>query len=802
MPTLEQEPARKPTVTRPKRDWSRLRGFFRRLGMVLTAIIVVPIVALYLWMQFYGLPEQAKEMLLEEMERRGVSMDVGSLYLDATGGILADRVTVYRDEDRQEVWVQIDRAYLGIAWVSWWKGQPLLESGRVRNATLRLPLSPDTTIDLTQVNANVELDKEQLEVRAASARLLNFDLRLQGKIVLDGLPKPKPPTPEEQEARAKLWRQMSNYLSEVNTSRPILMQSEFELSTSQPDQAKVDLSVFVEAFGYNGVHFREASLAASLDQGQVRLEELRLLPQRGQFSAYGFAALEEKSGELQFDSTADFAPVGVALEGKAAELLGSLSFRNLPRASGQMRFDWKDGFEYDLQVDLDWRDFRLASSEFDRLRLALGTDGTKLIVPEFSLRTARGGLEVELFLDRADAEKPDLKARLRSDIDPTVFKGIFGEGTDRFLESVRIPGAGPKITAEATADGFKTANWKMSGSIDAPAFIYKRVSFTGVTGDFTFADSTLNVPNMVATREVGQVSGGIEYDFADRWSRLTNFKSSVAVQEVAPVLGGRFPSYVEPYRFQEPPNLVVEGLVDLDDTKETSDSDLKVKIDAPGSMLFTMFGVDFDFVKAQADLHFKGKQMNVDMKRSGLFGGVMTGKMEMDLSTKDPPYDINFKLNGVDFKKFMMTCFKVESSSGKMSGYANLKGRLNQLRTMTGRGGIKVRDGYLLSIPFLGGLSLFLSEIIPDWGQARASDADSDFTISKGKVRTNKMDIYSTNFTLIGEGNYDFVDDDLDLNVRVNVRGLPGALLFPVSKLFEYKGTGSMAKPKWEPVNF
>lgn len=774
----------------------------RRLGVVLAGLIVVPLVALYLWLQWYGLPIQAKTTLLAEMERRGVSMAVGDLYLDATGGVLADRVTVYRDAERREVWVRVDRVRLGINWISWWKGQPLLESARVSNAELSLPLSPDTNIALRQVDANVEVGPEGLDVRSVSARLLNFDIRMQGGVRLDGLPKPKPPSLEEQQARARLWHQLEAALGEINTSRPIMLQTTFDLATSQPENATVEVSMLCEAFAYRGMQFREASLAATLRQGQARLEELRILPGRGQFSAYGQAELGEKNGEVQFESSADFSPLGLALDGKAGDLLGQLTFRSLPRATGRMRFSWLDGFAYDLQVDIDWRSFRVAANDFKRLRLALGTDGTRLIVPEFSLQTNRGKLQAEFFLDRTDEDKPVIRAKLDSDLDPTVFKGVLGEGVDKFLDSVHLPGRGPKIVADARASGFKTNDWKVTGRLDADAFFYKRVGFTGAKADFTFENSTLTLPDLLATREEGQASGGIEFNFAEHWAKLTDLKTNVAVQEVAPVLGGRFPGYVKPYRFQKPPSLIVNGMVDLEDAKDNLDTDLKVSIDAPGSMLFTLFGVEFDFVKPQAELTFLNREMTVQMPRSGFFGGTMKGSLKLDLSTKDPPYDLDFKLTSVDFNDFLKTCFQVETSSGKMDAYAKLKGRLNQLRTMTGRGGLKVREGYLLSIPFLGGLSTFLSEIIPDWGHARASDADSDFIVSKGRVRTQKLDIYSVNFTLIGEGDYDFVDDELDLNMRANVRGLPGALLFPVSKLFEYRGTGGLGKTKWEPVNF
>jgi hypothetical protein len=41
--------------------------------------------------------------------------------------------------------------------------------------------------------------------------------------------------------------------------------------------------------------------------------------------------------------------------------------------------------------------------------------------------------------------------------------------------------------------------------------------------------------------------------------------------------------------------------------------------------------------------------------------------------------------------------------------------------------------------------------------------------------------------------------DQMDMSVRINARGLPGVVLFPVSKLFEYISTGTVSNPEWRP---
>ena len=56
-------------------------------------------------------------------------------------------------------------------------------------------------------------------------------------------------------------------------------------------------------------------------------------------------------------------------------------------------------------------------------------------------------------------------------------------------------------------------------------------------------------------------------------------------------------------------------------------------------------------------------------------------------------------------------------------------------------------------------------------------------------------------FSMLGHGDIHFLDDKLDFNLRLNMKG-PGVLLTPMYKLFEYTGEGSLKKPDWHPKRF
>ncbi len=86
-------------------------------------------------------------------------------------------------------------------------------------------------------------------------------------------------------------------------------------------------------------------------------------------------------------------------------------------------------------------------------------------------------------------------------------------------------------------------------------------------------------------------------------------------------------------------------------------------------------------------------------------------------------------------------------------------------------------------------------------GFSIADAAHGHFTVAKGLVHTEDMSISSELFALIGNGGYDFINDQLDLNMRVNANMPFGLAFYPISKIFEYHGTGPMKNPKWAPKN-
>jgi len=783
-----------------------LKRLLARLTLGTMVTIAVPLLVVIAWLRFFGLPDVAKTYLLAEIQRRHIfpfPVSVDRLLLDPTGAVLAERVTVFRDANRQSVMLQVDRVRVSFAWLSWWRGSGLIDSASISNADVSYPVGPQDTADFKEVNADVSFDGKDIKIENAQARFLDLALSVRGTIHNDGFPAAKTATTtdaatvtKQLQARQDTWETIVRAMDDLGTEEPIDVQLEFESSTRDLDNGRANFSLDGRHLTWRSAPVAELSIHGSLNDGLVELSDFTIGLDRGELTAYGEWNLADRSAELQFTSSADFTTLAPAFPGPLGAALGRLDFSNLaPTATGRVLFDLTQGFHADIQADLDWRDFTFNGSSFDRLSIPIAYDGKRLLIPGLKIAGQAGNVDLEFFFDGTQ-DTPTLNGKITSNLDPTVLKGVFGQGMDNFLASCSFQNGGPKIEATATGTALKTDAWTITGKLAADKFVYKTAAFDTATSDFTFADSKLNLPDLDVHRPEGTGAGGIIYDFKNRSVVLHDLVTQVNVQEVAPVMGPKFTEYTAPYHFSRPPLVRADGLVDLKSENKDLTTDLTVEVEGKSPMEWTLFHVPYSFDSPKGTLVFKDRRLTVNMKQCGFYDGGLAGILDMDLRDNPAAYTLDLNLTKVSFQKFMKRTWHYEKSTGELTAQAHLTGKLEPLETMTGGGEIKIENGDITQIPFLGDLT----PQIPGFSVADA--AHGHFTVAKGVIHTDDMDISSEIFALIGNGSYNFITDKLNLDMRVTANAIFGIPLYPISKIFEFHADGTMQNPDWQSKNF
>ncbi len=142
--------------------------------------------------------------------------------------------------------------------------------------------------------------------------------------------------------------------------------------------------------------------------------------------------------------------------------------------------------------------------------------------------------------------------------------------------------------------------------------------------------------------------------------------------------------------------------------------------------------------------------------------------------------------------------FLIEGMTGK-----------DTIGSLKGHGALRISDGRVFMMPVFGGLSEFMTKIIPGLDLVlKQSDLKTKFVIDKGYIITDKVAVEGDVLSLKAYGSY-MLKGDLDFDVQVKLlkeHTFGGKVVrfitYPISKLFEFSLKGSLTDPHWYPENF
>jgi hypothetical protein len=294
---------------------------------------------------------------------------------------------------------------------------------------------------------------------------------------------------------------------------------------------------------------------------------------------------------------------------------------------------------------------------------------------------------------------------------------------------------------------------------------------------------------------------GIAADFNSWRIYFTNGFSTADPRSAARAIGPKTGKIMEPYRFGQPCNVRVNGYAPL---RGVDNADLRFDVeDAPLEWL------KLKTPGISGEIHWLGQTLILTNLAAKFYDGNATGSAYFDFRPKKGN-DFNFVAN-VENANVHSLATDLSSPTNHLEGV--LGGRFimtsansEDRQTWDGYGQANLHDGLIWDVPVFGILSPVLNTVTPGLGSSRATDATARFTMTNGVAFSDNLEIRSTMMRLEYLGT-------VDLHGRVNalvtaqllrdtwvVGPLVSTALWPVSKLFEYKISGTLERPESEPV--
>ena len=421
-------------------------------------------------------------------------------------------------------------------------------------------------------------------------------------------------------------------------------------------------------------------------------------------------------------------------------------------------------------------------------------------LPEIVAHRPEGTVELSHY---SDESTHDYSFHVRSQIFPEAIKPLFPSAAMEGFDLV-------KFQTPPLIEGDLSGRWRSPDRIGFDARVsVSNATFRGEMARLAQIDSIRFTNGLFVARgatlvrdEGSATVGQIWFDLTEKKVRLTNVISQVALDPVCRAIGPKVAEVMEDYQFSTPAHVRLNGIVDT--LKLRAENDLHFDVEG-GPFHWKLFNLKhvtshIDWVKDDLDL--------VGLKAEFYEGG-MIGDAHFDFS-RDRGTDFQFNLNarGVFLSQLMND---LSTKSNRLEGVLDVdlvvtNANTRDKFTWNGYGRGVLTNGLIWDIPVFAVISPALNTFASGLGNSRARQAVGTFGISNGVIATQDLEIRANAMRLKATGSVDF---DKRVSARMEaelLRDMPGLgfliskVMWPVTKMFEFKITGTLDQPKTDQL--
>jgi AsmA-like C-terminal region len=758
-------------------------------AVLVVLFVILPAAIIYL--REVGIEFGLKERIASALGGDSFRTEIGKLSIDPFSGLIAKNVEVWETGETRSL-ARIERVVVSISFSDLLAGRVTIDHLQLDETDVSIPIGTDPDA----LRLNVRGVSAELFIAADQVRISSLEGEVQGiKVVLSGslqnvrafqFQHPgAQPQPQRQELLAKAIETLSTlkFPGAPPELRLKINGDAANLATLQVSPISLRSGpIIAPKWRVDGV---EAE--ADYEKEVLNVKRLRVRASGGELSL----SAQWKDSLLNFELSSTLGPESFSRLLPKDSPLEDLKFVAAPRLEATGRITHSvSPLQYDVTGAIQIGGFSFRGMNFDSFATDFAASNGKIFLQEAKLLAAGGQISANLLL----APK-DFRFHFSNTIAPTAFAPLLGRKEKEALKLMDFRDApylqldlrGPKPDfAVLTGTGFLRLG---------------RTSMRGYPLDWgqskiEIADQAITYRDFSLGRGKAVGKGTFVYDFGGQQVVLRDVESTMPPVDVMMWIDPNIANVIKPYRFRQPPRVQADGVIHLKDPER---NDLRLAIQSDTGLDYDLLNRTLKFGRTLADVKISGTKVLANIKSAELMEGNVGVNATVSIDPSDPTFGAKIDIRRVNFAQLTKLYFDYEDSAGVGSGDFNFTARMGQEQLMRGDGSLRVEDGRVFAIPILGPLSDIINKIIPGAGFQSARLATANFTVGDERINTKNLKIDGAGFSLFGYGDIFFVTDKMDMSVRINARGIPGLVLFPVSKLFEYVSTGSVSKPEWRP---
>ena len=773
---------------------SVVRRFFRILARLAATLVLAGIPALLLYLQLVGFNADWRAEVAKALGGPTFTVEIGRLTFRPFEGIVAEDAVMRRRDNPSAQLARIDRLVVSPNLAHLLRGKISIDQLDLENASVSIPFTEDgaqpDTIKLSGIRASILNGNGQLTISRAECWFDGIHISVTGHLLNPetAAANHTPSTPAHVMQRTNVLRSVLQTLErlEFSGASPRLA-VDLRGDLLEPVSISADrITLQTGGVRFDDLHFDRVELSATFADRVLHVQKLHAAGRDGAMLIGGEWNFADNSGYFDLNGGLMWAPL-LLLAGRA-DLAKQIAFDTPPLFNASVTAE--PGMVFSAIGQVSTQGFRLKGLKARSFTSSFAWKGGQLYVQDAVLQSSTGTVRADIL-----SGPGSLKIALDSEAVPNEFREFFGPKEQAIIDLLKFDDV-PKLHVTLTGTRPSLDALSGVGRIELGRAAMRDSWIDFAKADLEVKDRSIIYKNLTIGKGKLRATGSFTYDFGQHEVRLDGVRSNINPPDVLMWVDPRVAATVAVYRFLTPPDVRADGIAHMEDPTK---NDLRVELDAPGGLKYSLLNRDLVFGATKATVLLKGQHVLADVQRAQLYGGQVAVNANVSTDPGDPTFSADVTAERVDFPSLTKLYFGYAKSEGVMSGKYDFTADLRNPSAMRGSGSIRVEDGQVLAIPLFGPLSVIISTIIPGAGHESARLATLDFTIAEQLMHTKNLEIQGAGFELFGDGNVGFPSGKLDLTVRINAKGLPGIVLFPVSKLFEYVSTGTMSDPQWLP---
>ncbi len=420
-----------------------------------------------------------------------------------------------------------------------------------------------------------------------------------------------------------------------------------------------------------------------------------------------------------------------------------------------------------------------------------------------------------------DLRTHDYRFLLAGRLRPLAISAWFKEWWPNFFRLLDFTAAPPEASVEVAGSWRETRQSRVFVFADAGASVIRGTPLDRVRTRLFIRPSFFDGFELLAERGEGRLRGRFTHTtdpVTQEWRQLDlDFDSTLGLDVAAQFLGPAVAKPLEAFRLSAPPVLRVTGRFPGPAAPPGVTDLLRIAAETRGDFAFHRFPLSDVSFKATLE----GDSLVVDDFYGRLAGGTATGHARVWGRGADRRVGFDVALEDASFGGAVGTLqtffaaqkgapppvpgkFVQERAAVRLDLAASAEGRYDDPLTFKGDGNASLRGAEIGEVPLLG----LLSELLK-FTSLRFTDARANFKVDGNRLVFPKVELRGSNSAIDANGEVHLERRDLAFNAKIYpfgesdglIKSVVGAVLTPLSSVFEVKLSGTLEKPTWTFAN-